>query len=75
MGSETRTRLIKSFCVNQLKNYEQLFRPESAGESLDQMERRFHWFWKCLSEYSYLSSLSFLVMKRNINVSSLITGM
>ena len=75
MGSETRTRLIKSFCVNQLKNYEQLFRPESAGESLDQMERRFHWFWKCLSEYSSSSSLLFLVMKLSINVSSLTTGM
>ena len=50
MGKETKGRLIKSFCLNQLKNYEQLVRPESAGESLDQMERRFHWFWKCLSE-------------------------
>lgn len=50
MGEETRDRLINSFCVNQLKNYEQLFRPESAGEGLDQMERRFHWFWKTLSE-------------------------
>ena len=51
MGEETRDRLINSFCVNQLKNYEQLFRPESAGEGLDQMERRFHWFWKTLSDY------------------------
>ena len=50
MGEETRDRLINSFCVNQLKNDEQLFRPESAGEGLDQMERRFHWFWKTLSE-------------------------
>lgn len=50
MGEETRGRLIQSFCVNQLKNYEALFMPGSAGEGLDQMERRFHWFWKTLSE-------------------------
>lgn len=52
MGVETRDRLVKSFCVNQLKNYEQLFRPESAGEGLDQVERRYHWFWRCLSEWA-----------------------
>ncbi|KAK8798110.1 hypothetical protein WA171_005635 [Blastocystis sp. BT1] len=51
MGVETRNRLITAFCINQLKNYEQLFRPESAGESLEQMERRFHWFWKTLADY------------------------
>ena len=50
MGVETRNRLITAFCINQLKNDEQLFRPESAGESLEQMERRFHWFWKTLAE-------------------------
>ena len=58
MGADTRSRLIKSFCVNQLKNYEQLFRPESAGESLDQMDRRFHWFWKCLSEFDFTLSFT-----------------
>ena len=52
MGVETRDRLVKSFCVNQLKNYEQLFRPESAGEGLDQVERCYHWFWRCLSEWA-----------------------
>ena len=52
MGAETRDRLVKSFCVGQLRGYEQLFRPESAGEGLDQVERRYHWFWRCLSEWA-----------------------
>ena len=51
MGADTRDRLVKSFCVGQLRGYEQLFRPESAGEGLDQVERRYHWFWRCLSEW------------------------
>ena len=52
MGAATRERLVKSFCVSQLRNYEQLFRPESAGEGLEQVERRYHWFWRCLSEWA-----------------------
>ena len=51
MGDETRERLINAFCCGQLRNYEQLFRPGSPGEGLDQMERRFHWFWKALAEW------------------------
>ena len=51
MGEETRERLINAFCCGQLRNYEQLFRPGSPGEGLDQMERRFHWFWKALAEW------------------------
>lgn len=57
MGEETRARLIRAFCVSQLKNYEQLFRPESAGASLEQMERRFHWFWRALSECVWVCGL------------------
>ena len=51
MGEETRERLITAFCCNQLRNYDALFRPGSAGEGLDQMERRFHWFWKELADF------------------------
>ena len=57
MGAETRDRLVKSFCVGQLRGYEQLFRPESAGEGLDQVERRYHWFWRCLSEWACCDGL------------------
>lgn len=50
MGSETRARLIQAFCTHQLAPYEQLFQPGSAGEGLEQVERRFHWFWRTLAE-------------------------
>ncbi|KAK8812475.1 hypothetical protein WA158_007709 [Blastocystis sp. Blastoise] len=51
LGIDTRNRLIKSICKKMMDSYDSLFGYETKGGSLDQIDRRYTWFWNLMSDY------------------------
>mmetsp|Transcript_6722 Transcript_6722/g.8843 ORF Transcript_6722/g.8843 Transcript_6722/m.8843 type:complete len:874 (+) Transcript_6722:83-2704(+) len=48
LGPEARARQVKQYCGDQLMFYANIFRKEGDAASLDQVDRRFHWFKRLL---------------------------
>lgn len=65
LGLDTRNRLIKSICTNMMSGYDSLFGYEAKGGAIDQIDRRYTWFWNLMSEYVVAVEAMLLVMRRS----------
>jgi len=48
LGLEARQRQVHQCCLGQLKQYAGIFREKGDGRSLDDIDRRFHWYKRLL---------------------------